>query len=103
MQLSSHSHPLLPHVFSRLACHVVDSTARRHDFSFSHILPVLGWHQFHTRSHPISPIVVGGNATSHLGHVFVINPHQSHFHYGFRLVSSSSHDSPSQRLEVAAF
>lgn len=68
------SHPVsfFPLCLPDLACHVVDSTARRHDFSFSHIQPILGWHQFHARSHPISPIVVSGNATSYLGHVFVI-------------------------------
>lgn len=70
--------PLPPLVSSRLACHVFDSTAGRHDCSFSHILPVLGWHQFHARSHPISPIVVGGNATSHLVHVFVMNYQRPH-------------------------
>ncbi|KAH8771652.1 hypothetical protein F5883DRAFT_43782 [Diaporthe sp. PMI_573] len=45
---------------------------------FSHILPVLGWHQFHAKSHPNSATVVGGNATSHLEHAFAINHHHLH-------------------------
>lgn len=63
-------------------------------FVFSQVLPISGWHQFHARSHPICPIVVGGNATAHLGHVFVMSYHQSPHGHEFRLVSTSSHDSP---------
>lgn len=63
-------------------------------FVFSQVLPISGWHQFHARSHPICPIVVGGNATAHLGHVFVMSYRQSPHDHWFRLVSTSSHDSP---------
>lgn len=69
MQLPSH----LPFCLPDLACHVVNSPASLHDFSFSHILPVLG----------LAP--VSRQVSSHLppsssaempqrtwGHVFVI-------------------------------
>lgn len=68
--------PCRVHVHAHVHVHVFDSITKHHAFLFSHILPISGWHQFHARSHPNCATVIGGNATSHLGHAFAINHRQ---------------------------
>lgn len=61
--------------------------------SFSPILPKSGWHQFHARSHPISPHRRRRKCHNAPGARVRDQSSPSPPRYEFRLVSASSHDS----------
>lgn len=102
---SSH-HTLVPFssfVFLDLACHVVNSRTSLHDFSFSHILPVLGLapvsRQVSSHLPPSSSAEMPQRLGARVRDQILTNLHPA---VGFVWSLPRRMISPSQRLEVAA-
>lgn len=99
MQPPSH----LPFCLPDLACHVVNSPTSLHDFSFSHILPVLGLapvsRQVSSHLPPSSSAEMPQRLGARVRDQILTNLHPA---IGFVWSLPRRMISPSQRLEVAA-